>query len=783
MKHKKLIVAIILIALLAVYFYKVVFLGRALSSTDNLYMYPPFNSYAPTGFEHSINTLLADQTGQFYPFLFFARENIRNGHVPLWNPYIMMGMPFIADAQSAVFYPVNLVFYTLPFKDAFAISAFIRLFIAGFGMFLFADAIGIEFLGALFVGISFMFCAFNIVWLNHPFANVSVFLPWLFLLSYKFIKTGRLRYTGWLALVTGIQFLGGHPETSAHVLLATMIYILTLLAFQYKDKRPLSEVIKKFALITISLILGFMIASPMLLPFLSELLKSATWELRSKPNTFFLSLKALPAFIAPQFYGSPIYNNYWGPSNFNEQSGYVGIAVLMLAVIAVVYRRYRNRDVLFFCFLALGFMLIVFGIPPFFQIFTALPFFSHMANNELILIYQFSIIMLAGIGIDIIQKNMGKEVLVVKDKIKDKKTGSTKKEQEQQTIRLKRLEFISLITGTMIFLIETCFILYWLANGSLGHFDTIFYRSIIISIAFIGLFLAIIYWIQPVYNVKKAIVAIIGLQFIDLFVFGYNYNPQIKKDWIFPDVPILSELKNNLDDYRFTSLGPSYLPDTLMVYGITDVRGYDFPVNKRYNNFFTTFISEAYLNSYLIMKINPENARDFVKYLELCGVRYIYDIRDGKIYQLPDPKRAYLAHKTMLANTPEDALGLVKVYIDDLLKDSVVLEEKRDINIPECTDTTQDAVQIVSYEPDRVSMLTATKCPAILVLTDTYDDGWKAYMDGKEVPILHANYLFRGIALEPGVHRVEFAYKPFSFKLGTILCAIALISVVIALFR
>jgi len=113
----------------------------------------------------------------------------------------------------------------------------------------------------------------------------------------------------------------------------------------------------------------------------------------------------------------------------------------------------------------------------------------------------------------------------------------------------------------------------------------------------------------------------------------------------------------------------------------------------------------------------------------------------------------------------------------------VVLEEKRDINIPECTDTTQDAVQIVSYEPDRVSILTASKCPAILVLTDTYDDGWKAYMDGKEVPILHANYLFRGIALEPGVHRVEFAYKPFSFKLGTILCAIALISVVIALFR
>ncbi len=266
MKYKKLITAVILISLLIIYFYKVVFLGRVLSSTDNLYMYPPFSSYAPAGFEHPENPdpTILDQTMQFYPFLFYARQEIRNGHLPLWNPYIMTGMPFIADAQSAVLYPINIVFYTFPFKDAFATSAFIRLFIAGFGMFLFADALGIEFLGALFAGISFMFCAFNIVWLNHPQANVSVFLPWLFLLSYKFIKTGRLRYAGWLALIIGVQFLGGHPETSAYILLAAMIYVITLLAFQYKDKRPLSQVIKKFSLLIGSLVVGFMIASPML---------------------------------------------------------------------------------------------------------------------------------------------------------------------------------------------------------------------------------------------------------------------------------------------------------------------------------------------------------------------------------------------------------------------------------------------------------------------------------------------------------------------------------------
>ncbi len=781
MKYKKLITAIILISLLIIYFYKVVFLGRALSSTDNLYAYPPFSNYAPVGFEHPHNTLLGDQTGQFYPFLFFAREQIRNGYLPLWNPYIMMGESFIADAQSAVLYPINFVFYTFPFKDAFAISAFIRLFIAGFGMFLFADAIGIEFLGALFAAISFMLCAFNIVWLNHPLANVSVFLPWLFLLACKFIKTGRLRYAGWLSIITGVQFLGGHPETSAHILFAAMIYIITLLVFQYKDKRPLSEVAKKFSLIMISFALGFMIASPMLLPFLSELLKSATWGLRGNSNTFSLSLKILPVFMAPQFYGSPVYNNYWGPANFNDQSGYVGIAALILAIIAIIYRRYRSRDVLFFSFLALGSLLIVFAIPPFFQMFTALPFFSHMANQRLILIYQFSIIMLSGIGIDIIQKWAVKELPVVKQKIKSKGQIQQNKEQKQQAVGFKSLIFIITIIAISLLALEIFFIIYLHPHKGLQDFETTIYISSMISLVFIGLFTAIMYFIGSM-DLKKALIAIIGLQFIDLFVLGYNYNPQINKDWIFPSIPLLSNLRTNLDNYRFTSLGPTFLPNNLMVYGIADIRGYDFPVNKRYNNFFTTLVSETYLNSYLIMKINPDNEKDFVKYLELMGVKYFYDPRRQIIYQLPLAKRAYLTHEIIHTNTPVQSLELVKTDIDKLFMDSVVIEGDDNISLSSCSDTKEDGAQILLYEPDRVAINTFSKCKSVLVLTDTYDNGWKAYVDEKKVPILHANYLFRGISLEPGIHRVEFEYKPSSFKLGTVLSAMAFIPAIISLF-
>ena len=49
---------------------------------------------------------------------------------------------------------------------------------------------------------------------------------------------------------------------------------------------------------------------------------------------------------------------------------------------------------------------------------------------------------------------------------------------------------------------------------------------------------------------------------------------------------------------------------------------------------------------------------------------------------------------------------------------------------------------------------------------DNYDKGWKASVDGKNVPILRANYTFRAIPIEKGKHIVKFLYDPWGFKLG-----------------
>ena len=48
---------------------------------------------------------------QFIPWREFAIDTLRQGHLPLWNPWLGMGAPLIANYQSAVFYPPNWILF------------------------------------------------------------------------------------------------------------------------------------------------------------------------------------------------------------------------------------------------------------------------------------------------------------------------------------------------------------------------------------------------------------------------------------------------------------------------------------------------------------------------------------------------------------------------------------------------------------------------------------------------------------------------------------------------
>jgi hypothetical protein len=67
--------------------------------------------------------------------------------------------------------------------------------------------------------------------------------------------------------------------------------------------------------------------------------------------------------------------------------------------------------------------------------------------------------------------------------------------------------------------------------------------------------------------------------------------------------------------------------------------------------------------------------------------------------------------------------------------------------------------RVVSDAAERIAVETASDGPALLVLNDVFAPGWTAAVDGGRAEIWPANYLARGVWVEAGAHRVEFAYR------------------------
>ena len=87
-------------------------------------------------------------------------------------------------------------------------------------------------------------------------------------------------------------------------------------------------------------------------------------------------------------------------------------------------------------------------------------------------------------------------------------------------------------------------------------------------------------------------------------------------------------------------------------------------------------------------------------------------------------------------------------------------------------------VTLTSLAPETVTLDVDAKETAFLVLTDLYYPGWRATVDGVATTVFRADYLFRGVEVPLGKHRVEFTYRSRSFQLGlaiTIFGATALV--------
>ncbi|MCI0478836.1 MAG: YfhO family protein, partial [Anaerolineales bacterium] len=135
--------------------------------------------------------------------------------------------------------------------------------------------------------------------------------------------------------------------------------------------------------------------------------------------------------------------------------------------------------------------------------------------------------------------------------------------------------------------------------------------------------------------------------------------------------------------------------------------------------------------------------------------------------------RAFVVSDVRVAPDRVAALDAVRADGFDPAK-SVVLE-KAISGQPSAVSGQPSAVKIVGYGPNEIWLDVDAPSAGVLVLSEVYYPGWRAWVNDREVEVLRANYLFRAVEVSPGAQRVRLLYDPWSFKIGVGLCAITIL--------
>ena len=147
---------------------------------------------------------------------------------------------------------------------------------------------------------------------------------------------------------------------------------------------------------------------------------------------------------------------------------------------------------------------------------------------------------------------------------------------------------------------------------------------------------------------------------------------------------------------------------------------------------------------------------------------------------------AWFVNKVTLVRDNAQEMQAISSF--DPLKEAFVHEEfKNQLNMSRLGQPVNANIKLVSYHPDKMKYEYTAPNDVFAVFSEVYyDKGWKAYVDGNELPIIRANYILRGLQLPGGNHTVEFVFDPQTMKVsnvaslaGSIILVLGLISGVV----
>ncbi len=140
---------------------------------------------------------------------------------------------------------------------------------------------------------------------------------------------------------------------------------------------------------------------------------------------------------------------------------------------------------------------------------------------------------------------------------------------------------------------------------------------------------------------------------------------------------------------------------------------------------------------------------------------------------------AWFVNNVKFVNGSNAEMEAMKTF--DPKKEAIVNEGLKDLfGTVSIGQPVNSDIKLVSYHPDTMKYEYSAPNQVFAVFSEVfYDKGWKAYVDGEEVPIIRTDYLLRGLSLPGGNHKVEFVFAPNSMKVSNVISLIASIILVL----
>ena len=674
----------------------------------------------------------SDYARYFAPWTAFVQRALRAGTLPLWNPYVGTGVPVSEALQPALFHPFTLLVVALPVEHALTVLALLRLALAGLGAFALARVLGCGAPAATIAGVLYGLEPFQLVLRFHSLPNVSACLPWLLALSELRVRGDRRRWVlaAW-ALVAALACLGGHSQTTMHVLAVAVGYHLL---------RALA------APATIGREVGFLAACSVLaaLGALVALWGHAELVLDGYARAY----RALRG-VYPQLPASHLASFVVrGAGESVQVQAYVGLVALVLAAGGVVGRAAFPAWPWAVVTLVSG--AVAYGVRPVADVVGALLLVGLADHSRLLIVVHLGIAVLAARGVESLsdvrtRRSMGVALGLLAVSLAWIALGGTAPRG-----RLVASAASLAFAASLLVLPRTLPTVGWLA------------------LAFVVADLYAAYgpaWrggIRAFPPVPATLAPLAGRPDGERALIANAVLPPNVAT--FYEVPSLTAFEPAMAEATVELLvhaglrpsfhlgviaGPEVVPSALRV---LDLLGAGLVV-----------LPDAVGDAPVRERLEELRREPFGVYRNPQAMPRLFAVADARA-----------------AADRGAALALVSDATIDLRR-TVILEGAGGGSPPGDGGTAE--ATIVSYAPGRVRARAACEGACWVVLTETFAPGWRARVDGARAPVLRADRALVAVAVPAGSHEVELAYRPWSVLVGAPISLLVLAGLAVVTLR